>query len=144
MPNIASLLKAEITRLARKEVRNEVLALRKMSAVHRRHIAALRREVSALQGKAKTLAKQAARRVESSQTPTKARFTAKGLRSMRAKLGLSAAELATLLGVSPQSIYNWEHEKASPRQSQIDAIAALRGIGKKDARQRLELSAASE
>ena len=40
MPNIASLLKAEIVRLARKEVRNEVGSMRKSSATHRREIAA--------------------------------------------------------------------------------------------------------
>lgn len=114
-----------------------------MSAVHRRRIAALRREVSTLQAKAEGLAKQTGRRGESPETPTKARLIAKGLRSMRARLGLSTAELATLLGVSPRSIYNWEHWKASLRQSYIDAIAALRGIGKKDARKRLESSAAS-
>lgn len=140
MPNVASLLKAEITRLARKEVRSELAALRKASAAHRRQIAALKREVAALQGKAKALAKQAGRKAEAEEAGKKARFTAKGFRSMRAKLGLSAAELAKLLGVSQQSIYNWEHEKAVPRQSQVEAIAALRRIGKREANQRLHSS----
>ena len=143
MPSIASLLKAEIVRLARKEVRNEVTALRKISAAHRRQLAALKREVSALQAKARALAKQANREVEAPDPAKKARFTAKGLRSMRTKLGLSAAELAVLVGVSTQSIYNWEHEKAAPRQSQIAAIATLRGVGKKEARKRFEASAVS-
>lgn len=143
MPNVASLLRAEITRLARKEVRSEVTALRKASAAHRRQIAALKREVTALQGKAKALAKQAGRKVEVEEPATKARFQAKGLRSMRAKLGLSAADLAELLGVSPQSVYNWEHGKSTPRQSQVEAIAALRPLGKKEARRRLEVAAAA-
>ena len=56
MPNVATFLKAEIVRLARKEARNELAALRKASAAHRRQIAALKREVAALQGKAKALA----------------------------------------------------------------------------------------
>lgn len=56
---------------------------------------------------------------------------------MRAKLGLSAADLATLLDVSQQSVYNWEHEKSMPRQSQVEAIANLRGLGKRDVRSRL-------
>ena len=143
MPNIASQLKAEIVRLARKQIRGEMAALRRASAAHRRDIAALKREVLALQGKAKALAKRAGRKVDAAEPATKVRFQARGLRSMRAKLGLSAAELAKLLGVSPQSIYNWEHEKAVPRGSQVAAIAGLRSIGKKQARQRLESAAGS-
>lgn len=141
MPNIASMLKAEIVRLARKEIRNETAALRKASTSHRSQIAALKREVTTLQRQAKGLAKQvpAARGDTEEEAPeNRVRFVAKGFRSMRAKLGLSAAELATLLEVSPQSVYNWEHEKSVPRRSQVEAIAALRSIGKKEARQRLE------
>jgi hypothetical protein len=37
-----------------------------------------------------------------------------------------------------QSIYNWEHKKASPRKEQVAAIVALRSIGKKEARGRLD------
>ena len=42
MPNIAALLKQEITRLARREVRAQVQATKKASTQYRRHIAALR------------------------------------------------------------------------------------------------------
>jgi transcriptional regulator with XRE-family HTH domain len=56
------------------------------------------------------------------------------------RLGLSAADLARLLGVSMQSVYNWEHKKATPRKEQVAAIAALRSVGKKEARQRLDLA----
>jgi DNA-binding transcriptional regulator YiaG len=141
MPNIASLLKAEIIRLARKEVRNEVAALRKASAAHRREIAALKREISTLKGKAKALAKQATRKVEAAEPVTKARFSAKGLHSLRTKLGLSAAGMAKLLGVSQQSVYNWESKKTVPRPGQVTAIAALRSVGKRDAQQRLHAAA---
>jgi len=41
-----------------------------------------------------------------------------------------------------QSVYNWERKVAVPRSSQIAAIAALRGVGKKEALQRLEAQAA--
>lgn len=143
MPNIASLLKAEIVRLARKEVRNEVGSLRKSSATHRREIAALKREVAALQRQAKGLARQASGGANPKEAApvTKSRFVAKGFRSMRTRLGLSAAELATLLNVSPQSVYNWEHQKSVPRASQVAAIASLRSLGKKEAQQRLQAAA---
>lgn len=145
MPNVASLLKAEIVRLARKEVRNEIGSLRKTSTTQRRQIAALKREVATLQRQAKGLVRQASggsKAKPEEAAESKARFTAKGFRSMRTRLGLSAAELATLLEVSPQSVYNWEHQKSLPRRSQVAAIAALRSMGKKEARQRLETAAA--
>jgi len=68
---------------------------------------------------------------------TKFRFVAKGLRSQRARLGLSADEYAKLVGVSAQSIYNWEHGHATPRPAQVAAIARLRSIGKREARAQL-------
>jgi DNA-binding XRE family transcriptional regulator len=36
---------------------------------------------------------------------------------MRDKLEVAAAELAKLIGFSPQSIYNREHEKSTPRSA---------------------------
>ena len=67
-----------------------------------------------------------------------ARFSAKGLRVHRERLGLSADDFGKLLGVSAQSIYNWEQEKARPRAELLAKVAALRGIGKRDAKSRLE------
>ena len=49
MANIASLLKTVIVRLARKEVRKELQALRKASTTHRSQIAALRRANATLE-----------------------------------------------------------------------------------------------
>ena len=140
MPNIGSLLKSEISRLARREVRQETQPLRKAGAGYRREIAALKRKIAALQRQANQFAKArssfAAGETPSSQSPT--RFVAKGLRALRMRLGLSAAELARLLGVSMQSVYNWERKKTVPRRSQVATIVALRAINKKEARARLE------
>ena len=66
------------------------------------------------------------------------RFVAKGLRSLRTRLGLSAGDFGTLAGVSGQSIYNWESGKAVPRKSQLAALASLRALGKREAAARLE------
>jgi DNA-binding transcriptional regulator YiaG len=66
------------------------------------------------------------------------RFVAKGLRSQRNRLGLSAGDFGKLVGVSAQSVYNWESESTYPRGEQLSKLAALRGIGKRDAEQRLK------
>lgn len=139
MANIGTLLKSEITRLARKEVKVQTDALRKSGASYRRDIAALKRQVTDLQRQLAAVAKTSKRTIQAETAePTKVRFSAKGLKSHRAKLGLSAGDYGRLAGVSGQSIYNWERGKAIPRQSQIAALADLRGLGKREAIARLD------
>jgi DNA-binding transcriptional regulator YiaG len=74
---------------------------------------------------------------KSSPSASKVRFVPKGLRAQRSRLGLSAADYGKLVGVSAQSIYNWEQGHAKPRAEQLATLAALRSIGKRDARARL-------
>ena len=44
---------------------------------------------------------------------------------------------AKFVGVSGLTIYNWEHEKSRPRQAQLAALVAVRGIGKREALMKL-------
>ena len=60
----------------------------------------------------------------------------------RERLGLSVGDFGKLLGVSAQSIYNWERETAYPRGEQLAKLAALRSIGKREAQARLAQLAA--
>lgn len=140
MPNVAVLLRSEISRLARREIRQQVTPLRKIAASQRRDIAALKRTIETLERRVKVLAKSKSAHDVAKATADTAptRFVAKGLVSLRKRLGLSAADFARLLGVSTQSIYNWEHKLASPRKEQVAGIVALRSIGKREAQQRLE------
>jgi hypothetical protein len=91
MPNIGALLKQEIARLSRREIRAEVQATKKASAQYRRHIAALRRQVATLERQMGLLQRRkldgsTAAAAQSSEQ--KVRFVAKGLKSQRARLGL--------------------------------------------------------
>jgi DNA-binding XRE family transcriptional regulator len=141
MPNIGTVLREEIARLSRKESRNQVSATKKATAQHRRDIAGLKRQVAQLQRQVTYLARKfpsAAPTVSSDPSEKRMRFAAKGLRSQRNRLGLSQSDMGTLLGVSAQSIYNWESESARPRDAQLAKLAALRGIGKRTAAERLE------
>jgi DNA-binding transcriptional regulator YiaG len=139
MPNFASSLKEEIVRLARKEVRKETEGLKKASAQYRSDIAALKRSVATLEKQFARLEKKAASHVEpvAEGEASKPRFSAKGLAKHRQRLGLTAAELGTLLGVSAQTVYNWEAGKSKPRSQQLAAIATLRGMGKRKAKAQL-------
>ena len=140
MPSIAVVLKEEIVRLSRKEIRRQTNALRNASAQYRRDIAALKRRVADLRRKVTPLEKQVRKNVPAQPAEVDAehvRFTAKGLRSQRRRLGLSAGDYGRLLGVTDQAVYNWEHEIARPRKEQIARIASLRHLGKRDAHARL-------
>jgi DNA-binding transcriptional regulator YiaG len=144
MPNIAVILKEEISRLARKEMRKQTDVLRKTSAQHRKEIAELKRRISDLQRTVNALEKQAGKEsalIPPSTGKQRVRFSAKGLRSHRQRLGLSASDYGKLIGVTGQTVYKWENETARPRAQQVEALAAIRGIGKKEVQVRLEMQA---
>ena len=158
MANLASALKEEIGRLARKEIRQQTAGTAKSTAQMARDIAALKRQVQDLERKlSPPRSPGAAKKTPSKKTTTKkanekaagaaskpaeqsgrARFSAKGLKTDRERLGLSADNYGKLVGVSGLSIYNWEQGKARPRESSIAALMSVRGIGKREAAKRLE------
>jgi len=147
MPNIATVLREEITRLARKEIRKGTVSLQKASSQYRRDIAALKRQVAGLQRQVALLEPKVPvhpREAAPVDDNTRVRFTAKGLRSQRKRLGLSAADYARLVGVSTQSVSNWEREATRPRKEQLLALTSLRTIGKKEAQARLHQIAKQE
>jgi len=140
MPNIASILKAEISRVARKEVRGEVAGLKKAVSAYRVEIAALKRRSQALEQELRRLGKAVPKPapVEAAEASTqKIRFSAKGFASQRQRLGLSAHDCGLLINASGQSVYNWESGKARPQAKHLAAIAALKTMGKKEAAARL-------
>ena len=138
MPNVASVLKEEITRVARKEVRSETETLKKTSGQSRSEIAALKRRVVVLEKLVASLGKTKPSAPKIPDQLLSMRYSAKALSAQRRRLGLSGPEMALLLGVSTQTIYNWEAGKSRPRQQQMAAIAAVRDMGKRDAAAKLD------
>jgi DNA-binding transcriptional regulator YiaG len=141
MSNFSSVLKTEITRLARKEIKSAVDPLRKTNGAHRREIAELKRQLASLQRELKASRKRVPEANEGSGKARTMRFTANGMKALRARLGLSAADFGKLVGASGQSVYNWEAGKTVPRASQQTALASVRGLGKREAAKRLEAMA---
>ncbi len=160
MPNLVDALKTEIAQLAHKALRSEAQQFKKATASHERDIAALQRRIDSLERLIVSLRgqrSQAARphgtpRTQRPRRPPRAahrpgdegqaqgpalRFSAKGFTKLRQRLGLSAAAMGALLGVTAQSVYKWEDGKARPRSAQLQAIAAIRKLGKREAAQRL-------
>ncbi len=142
MANLAGVLKNEIARLARKEIRNETSVIRKAVSQYRSDIAELKRITKEQQRRIVFLESQEGKRSKtvkaSKEDIGRVRFSAKGLRSHREKLGISAADYASLVGVSLQTIYLWEREQTKPRKSQVAALVAVRKLGVREAQRRLE------
>lgn len=141
MPNIASILKAEIARVARKEVRVGTERLQKAASNYRSEIAELKRRCQALEQQFRSVSRRPAKVAPASEgsdeSGQKLRFSAKGLASQRRRLGLSAHDCGLLVGASGQSIYKWEDGSARPRAKNVEAIARLRTMGKREAAARL-------
>jgi DNA-binding transcriptional regulator YiaG len=147
MPNIASVLKAEISRIARKEGRLAADALRTAMSAQRSEVAALKRRVQELETALKASARTSGRAQAAKPSANSAsrdkdfgglRFRAAGMAANRKRLGLSAEDFGLLVGATGQSVYSWESGKSKPRANSLAAIAALRGVGKREVAARLE------
>ena len=115
MPNIANVLKEEIQRLAKKEVKAAISSLKKDNATLKRTAADHKRRLAQLEKDNKFLLTQAKKLRETAGTPPnvdveKARITAKMIKSIRDRLGLSQAKLAKILGVSTNTVLLWEQK----------------------------------
>jgi len=141
--SVMSELKAEITRLARREVRKELEPVKRVNAAQRGYIADLRREVADLQKEVNRLRKElgkAAPTVEVEEPEGRFWITGKGVLSLRKRLGLTQSEFAQLADVTTQSIVKWEKSEGKiPFRQQQTAlnVQAMRGMGKKEAREAL-------
>lgn len=143
MSSFINSLRSEIARVARKELKVELLALRKVTTAHRSEIAALKRQLKSLASALKTATKtsNAKKQVievnEETSTPG-LRFSPARLVAIRNKLGVSQAEFGLLIEASYQSVHKWEADKAKPRAAQLAKMAALAKLGKREVQQRLQ------
>jgi len=147
MPNLAQTLKQEIARISRKEVREDVTALRKAASTYRSEIAALKRSVKELQVQMRATQKASAsgapvQAQEGASSPPgrKPTFSAERLKKKRQALGLSQAQMASLLGISTLSQWKWESGQVAPRASKLPRYFAVMAMGKREATKQLEAS----
>jgi DNA-binding transcriptional regulator YiaG len=143
MPNIATVLKDEIRRLAKREIKASTSSTKGAVAQYRRDIAKLKRE---MRSQAKEIAfLKAQERKRLGQAPAAeeplegVRFSARSVRAQRKRLGLSAEVFGKLVGVSGLTIYHWERGKSRPRGANLAALVAIRELGKREAAKKLEL-----
>jgi len=144
MTTFSTVFKREIARIARKELKQEISALRSASGAHRSEIAALKRDIRGLQAAQKALQREAVpSKGSTAGTSADVRpvasqkrsggFSAETLRAKREALGLTQARMAELLDASSLSVYKWEKGQVQPRQAQLERITAVLKMGKRKA-----------
>ncbi len=142
MPNLAATLREEIGRLARRDIKSATATAKRSSAQYRKDIAELKRQVRDLKKEVTFLRKQEQKRIGKPATQATAgtvRFSPSWVSAHRERLEVSAADYGELVGVSAQTIYNWEQGISKPQAKQLAAWAAVRGLGKREAWRRLEI-----
>lgn len=138
MSNILKELKAEISRLAKKEAKVVVSPVKKASSTYRALIAGLRKQLDALQKEVSSLKRAipAPDKVLATKTEPEGRFwiTGKGVKAMRKKTGLTQEKFGKLVGVSVPTVVNWEKAKGklNLRKAAAGALQGLRGKGKRE------------
>lgn len=155
MTNFATSLKQEISRVARKEMREEIGALRKTAAAQKAQISELKKQLAAIHPQLRAMAKTIAKAVPASEKKPasegdsaaqkskpgrKVLFTPERLQEARKRMGFTQAQMATLLGVSSLTIYKWESAQAAPRASRTPAVLEALALGKRAALARLASS----
>lgn len=141
MPNLAVVLKDEIRRLARKEVKEQTAQLRTASAQHRRQIAALKRDNAELLRRVAQLArasKKSSASMAEADDGRAVRFSPSWVSNHRQKVGLSQAEYGRLVGVSAMTIYNWEAGNSRPREQLLNKWGTVKKLGKREVAKLLE------
>jgi DNA-binding transcriptional regulator YiaG len=141
MQNFATVLKQEICRLARREIKAQATPTRQAIVHYRHEIAQLKRQLREQQRRmdALELRKKSpdARGESRNGQLTGLRFSTRSVKSQRRRLGLSAEDYGRLIGVSGLTVYNWEHGRTRPRAAQFESLAAIRGISRVAAAERL-------
>ena len=146
MPNIGSILKDEIKRLSRRTgkvffspLKRDLAKLKSIVTEQRGAIQRLERD------NARLIADLNSRIAHLPEVPQEeaahARISPRLILAQRKRLRLSQEELGHLLGVSGHTIFLWEHDKARPRAKVKAALAAVRHLGRREAREMLKAMA---
>ena len=141
MPKIEQVLKSEIIRLAKKQIRTVCGPLAQDVRELTRRVSQLRKTVVALDKIRATLeAKTAAEgtKLEAPEEKVKAaRLSPLLIKKLRTRLGISQGQLARLVGVSGPAVAHWELGRSRPQGSNKAALVALRGVGRREVKRML-------
>lgn len=141
MGKVEAIIKSEIVRLAKREMKKVATPLRKDVRILKSMVSQLRKTLSDLEGfvafQRKEWKKSIPLRATSEEVET-SRLSPKLIQSLRRRLGLSKRDLAHITGVTPLAVYQWESGIFKPKKEKKEILVALRKLGRRDAKKLLE------
>jgi DNA-binding transcriptional regulator YiaG len=139
MPNIASILKSEIQRLAKKEVKAATAPLHKTIITLRKELSALKKcqKANAMSAKVSTKSLNVASKESADEVKgPRVRPTGKTIATLRQKFGMTQSDFGKLLDVSNATILKWEKTEGAlnMRTASRQAFITIQKLGAKAAR----------
>jgi len=154
MSTLAQTIKNEIKRISRREIGLALSKFRKDHIALKKRLAEQKGKLSAIEKENKELSKKLTgliqnRRVEAGSAPEAEQVAiyARGIKSLRSRLGLSQTSLAKLVGMNSISISHWEKKsgKITIRKPEvIKMLTELKGMKKREVAARLETAKKAE
>jgi DNA-binding transcriptional regulator YiaG len=134
-------VRSAVQRVVQRELRSAIAPLSK-------DVEALQRSVSELEKTVASLSRTPARaaggpvpKIEATETEIKrARITPALVKKLRARLGITQAELAAIVGVTGPAIAQWEGGSSEPRGENRAVVVGLRKLGRRDVERILDAS----
>jgi DNA-binding transcriptional regulator YiaG len=139
MAKIEGIIKSEIRRLAKREVRAVFRPLKREVWQMRTKLSNLSRGIASLDRMAKELHLEESKpKLEATPGEIKAsRFTPERIQGLRKKLGISQRELGILIGASIGAVLSWEKGKFRPMGGKKAALVAVRKLKKREVKKLL-------
>jgi DNA-binding transcriptional regulator YiaG len=142
MGKVESIIKSEIIRLAKGEMRKVSIPLGRDVRLLKNTVSQLRKSVLSLERFAahqqKELSKREIRLEAQPEEIKQSRFSPRLLQSLRKRLGITQKELAILAGVSLGAAHLWETGKFRPKENKMGVLVALRKLNRREVRELLE------
>ena len=146
MPDVAGVLREEVQRLAKKQVKAGLAPLKRDTVRLKKQVAELRHELATLTRTSRELLARVTAVVAKKETEAATeraatlRPTSKSLVRLRHRLALTQVEFGRLMGVSGQAVLNWERKgsRVRMRSANLAALAGIQKMGKRESRRRLE------
>ena len=132
MANLLQSLNEEIRRLARKEMKRAIDPMKQQLSALRKVVYALKDDLKAEAAKKRVKASPVMAAAPAEGEGTKFRINTKGIVALREKLGISQAKFGALIGVGALCVSSWEAGRSHPRRAQVQKLATLRKMGKRE------------
>lgn len=141
MGKVEAIIKSEIVRLAKREMRKVATPLRRDLRNLKGTVSQLRKALSDLEGFITRQRKKLKQDIPLRAAPEEvesSRLSPKLIKSLRRRLGLSQRDLARIAGVTPLAVYQWESGVFKPKKEKKEILVALRKLGRRDTKKLLE------